>query len=61
MAGTSERCRELNPELPVVYATGYSLQKPRLVPGSRLLHKPYELAQVVGTLCDLLGRRGPPA
>jgi CheY-like chemotaxis protein len=53
----AERCRELNPKLPVVYATGYSAQKPRLVPGSRLLHKPYELAQLIDTLGELLGRR----
>jgi CheY-like chemotaxis protein len=57
----AERCREVNPKLPVVYTTGYSAQKPRRVPGSRLLHKPYELAQVVDTICELLGRRPAPA
>src|SRR5688500_16910987 len=39
----AERCRELNPDLPVVYATGFSLDAPRPVPGGRLLHKPYQL------------------
>jgi CheY-like chemotaxis protein len=52
----AERCREFNPDLPVVYATGFSVDAPRLVPGSRLLHKPYQLEQVIDTIRDMVGR-----
>jgi DNA-binding response OmpR family regulator len=36
----AERCREHNPELPVIYATGFSPVAPHPVPGSRTLTKP---------------------
>lgn len=32
----AERCREHDPDLPVIYATGFSPTTPRPVPGSRL-------------------------
>jgi CheY-like chemotaxis protein len=54
----AERCRELNPDLPVVYATGFSLEAPRLVPGSRLLHKPYQVAEVIDTIRHMVSH-GP--
>lgn len=43
----AERCREHDPDLPVIYATGYSPVQPRPVPGSRFLQKPYHPDQIV--------------
>jgi len=43
----AERCREHDPELPVIYATGYSPIQPRPVPGSLFLQKPYHPDQIV--------------
>ena len=37
----AERCREHDPGLPVIYATGFSPVAPRPVPGSLTLQKPY--------------------
>jgi CheY-like chemotaxis protein len=37
----AERCRENDPALPVIYATGFSPVAPRPVPGSMTLQKPY--------------------
>ena len=37
----AERCREHNPDLPVIYATGFSPVTPRPVAGSLLLQKPF--------------------
>ncbi|QOZ32835.1 response regulator [Bradyrhizobium sp. CCBAU 53421] len=51
----AELCRELDPQLPVVYATGFSPVSPRPVPGSLVLQKPYhpdELINAVRKLTD---------
>ncbi|WP_340672337.1 response regulator transcription factor [Bradyrhizobium ottawaense] len=53
----AERCREHNPELPVIYATGFSPTAPRPVPGSRLLRKPYHPDEVVRMVKELGGKR----
>jgi CheY-like chemotaxis protein len=53
----AEHCRNADPKLPVVYATGYSHVKPRPVPGSRFFHKPYSLKGVIEAICELSGRR----
>jgi CheY-like chemotaxis protein len=53
----AEHCRDADPSLPVVYATGYSHVEHRPVPGSRFFHKPYSLHRVVDTISDLLGRK----
>ena len=37
----AERCREQDPELRVIYATGFSPVEARPVPGSLTLQKPY--------------------
>jgi DNA-binding NtrC family response regulator len=37
----AENCREHDPDLPVIYATGFSPVKPRPVSGSVTLQKPY--------------------
>ncbi len=56
----AERCRESDPELPVIYATGYSPAAPRPVPGSRILNKPYHPDEVVRMVGDLGGEKGMP-
>ena len=43
----AERCREHNPELPVIYATGFSPVAPRPVAGSLLLQKPFHPDEIV--------------
>jgi DNA-binding NtrC family response regulator len=43
----AERCREHNPELPVIYATGFSPVEARPVPGSLSLEKPYHPKAIV--------------
>jgi len=40
----AEKCREHNPRLPVIYASAFSPEAARLVPGSVSLAKPYRLA-----------------
>jgi hypothetical protein len=42
-----ERCREHDPELPMIYATGFSPVEARPVPGSMSLQKPYRPEQIV--------------
>jgi DNA-binding NtrC family response regulator len=53
----AEHCRNVDPELPVVYATGYSHATHRPVPGSRFFHKPYRLDRVIAEIWELLGNR----
>jgi CheY-like chemotaxis protein len=43
----AERCREHDPELPVIYATGFSPVAPRPVSGSLALPKPYRPEDIV--------------
>ena len=43
----AERCREHDPGLPVIYATGFSPVAPRPVPGSLTLQKPYRPEDIV--------------
>jgi CheY-like chemotaxis protein len=49
----AERCRESNPSLPVIYATGYSHVRPRPVPGSLWFQKPYKVEQIVDAIRSL--------
>lgn len=43
----AERCREHDPGLPVIYATGFSPVAPRPVPNSMLLQKPFHPQEIV--------------
>ena len=43
----AERCREHDPALPVIYATGFSPVAARPVPGSLSLHKPYHPEEIL--------------
>jgi DNA-binding NtrC family response regulator len=54
----AERYREHYPELPVIYATGFSPVTPRPVPGSRIVRKPFhpdEIVRVVKELGEVKG------
>ena len=53
----AEHCREHDPHLPVVYATGHSSLANRLVPGALLFQKPYQLDLVVESIRRLAGGR----
>lgn len=57
----AERCREHNPGLPVIYATGFSPVAPRPVPGSRVLQKPYHPDQIVEAIREVTSGRAPPS
>ena len=45
--GLAETVRSMRPDLPVIYATGYTVAEPRQVPGSVFLHKPYRPSAVI--------------
>ncbi|WP_342738963.1 response regulator [Bradyrhizobium sp. B117] len=49
----AELCRERDPDLPVIYATGFSPVTPRPVPGSRILQKPYHPDEIVQAVREL--------
>ena len=53
----AERCRQQNPELPVIYATGFSPVSARPVPGSLSLRKPYHPDEVLRAVKELDSRR----
>ena len=46
--------RQKYPTLPVIYASGYTVDRNGEVPGSIFLHKPYEPSQVVATIRKML-------
>jgi CheY-like chemotaxis protein len=49
----AELCREANPAIPVIYATGHSHVRPRPVPGSIWFQKPYRPGQLVQAIRTL--------
>lgn len=53
----AESCREHDPDLPVVYATGFSPVAARPVPGSVSLQKPYHPEEIVRAIRQLTGNR----
>ena len=58
----AKRAREINPEIPVVYATGAGADQwpSHGVPHSVLLSKPFAPAQVVTAISQLLNQAPPP-
>lgn len=57
----AESCREHDPHLPVICATGFSPVAARPVPGSLSLQKPYQPADVVKAVQEMSRvRRAPP-
>jgi CheY-like chemotaxis protein len=53
----AEYCREHDPELPVIYMTGFSPAQHRPVPGSRTLQKPCAPDAIVGAVKEMGDRR----
>ena len=51
----AERARSLHPDLPIIYATGYSAEQPRFVPRSVFLRKPYLPSAVIAAIKKLTG------
>jgi CheY-like chemotaxis protein len=47
------RAREQNPEIKVIYLTGYTTEDPRALPGGIMLMKPCPMPQVVAALAKL--------
>jgi CheY-like chemotaxis protein len=43
----AERARGVCPNIPVIYATGFSDDEPRVVPGGRLFKKPYKASAII--------------
>ena len=54
----ARRARDLRPDLPVIYATGFSREAPGMVDGAVLVDKPYRLPELLTTIDRLLGRSG---
>ena len=53
--GLAEAARALHPGIPVIYATGFTAEGPRLVPQSILLRKPYRPSAVLAVIEKLIG------
>ena len=50
----AEKARSLYPNLPVIYATGFSAETPRFVPQSVFLRKPYLPSAVLAAIEKLI-------
>lgn len=53
----AEHARRIAPDLPIIYATGYTDDAPRVLPGGVLIRKPYRPSEVTAHLHRLLGAR----
>ena len=53
----AEQARTRYPDLPVIYATGFSAVQPRLVPESIFLRKPYLPSAVIAAIEKLTGQK----
>lgn len=49
----AEQARTLRPGLPVIYATGFSDDAPRIVPGGRFFKKPYRASAIIDAAREL--------
>jgi CheY-like chemotaxis protein len=47
--------RESMPQLPIIYATGYTVERSAQVPGSVFMKKPYRPSAVADTIRTLVG------
>jgi CheY-like chemotaxis protein len=52
----AERCRADQPNIPVLYTSGKTIEPDRQVPGSRFLSKPYQCGDVLSACERLLGK-----
>lgn len=49
----AEAARELRPDLPIIYATGFTQTPPRLTEGSVFFTKPYRASAIIKAIRDL--------
>lgn len=49
----AERARKLRPDIPVIYATGYSEDPLRIVPGGKFFKKPYAVHAIIEAAREL--------
>ena len=56
----AERCREHDPRLPVIYATGFSPVMARPVAGSLSLKKPYHPVEMLDAIRQVTASRHAP-
>lgn len=49
----AEQARSLRPNIPVIYATGFSEDAPRIVPEGRLFQKPYRASAIIAAAHEL--------
>lgn len=54
--GLAEAARQMYPQLPVIYATGFSAENPQPVDGGLVFSKPYRLSIVIEAARDLTTR-----
>lgn len=52
----AEEARQIIPGLPIIYATGYTDEAPRLLPGAIFIRKPYRPTEILVQIRRLLGR-----
>ncbi len=50
----ARRAREVRPQLPVIYTTGYSAQAPGAVEGALFFAKPYRLSEILSAVHRLI-------
>jgi DNA-binding response OmpR family regulator len=53
----AEEARARDPDLPVLYASGFSTEAPRLVPNGLFLRKPYLPSAVIAAIEKLVARQ----
>ena len=52
----ARQAREIRPDLRVIYISGYSANGLQLVPGGKLLQKPYRFDELKAALSDLVAQ-----
>ena len=55
--GVARAARQLHPDLPVIYATGFSPEQADMVDGARFFKKPYRFAAVLSAAEELLSAK----
>lgn len=55
----AERCRAVEPEVPIVYFTSHTFVEGRPMPGSRYVRKPYLSSQLLAAFAELTAAADP--
>ncbi len=56
----ARRAREINPQLPVIYASGFPGDAIDVVPGGRFIRKPYRPTEILAVARELAEREERP-